>query len=293
MDTLTSLTLPAPAKINLFLHINGRLENGYHELETLFTFLNHSDELHFALQDEDKIELTCQSADATLAQALNDLAPEQNLIVKAAILLKPHRKITQGVRIVLDKHLPMGGGVGGGSSNAATCLIALNTLWQCGLSQTQLKNLGQTLGADVPIFVHGHSALAQGIGEQLSDVTLPQRHYLVVHPKVHISTADIFTHPDLPRNTPKIQGDWQAAETKNDCEALVKKHHSEVEKALSWLLHYAPSRMTGTGACCFAEFDNKNAAEAALKQLPACWHGFVAHNVNVSPVYAELHRQLK
>ncbi|MFC3031749.1 4-(cytidine 5'-diphospho)-2-C-methyl-D-erythritol kinase [Pseudoalteromonas fenneropenaei] len=276
---MTELTLLAPAKLNLFLHVNGRRDDGYHELETLFTFLNYGDTLHFALCEQDHISISGAPADIPL---------HDNLIYKAAQKLIPYRKIQQGLDIQLVKRLPMGGGVGGGSSDAATTLLAVNKLWQCGLNINQLAALGVTLGADVPVFVRGLSAHAQGIGEQLKPVKLPEKAYLVVSPGVHVSTAAIFTHPDLPRTTPKLKSGWQLSETRNDCEMLVKKLYPEVEKTLLWLLKYAPSKMTGTGACCFAEFDSVAAAERVLQQLPANWQGFVATSANRSPAHTQL-----
>lgn len=275
---MKKITCIAPAKLNLFLHINARRDDGYHELETLFTFLNYGDTLEFTLLDTPNIELTPHY----------NIPLKENLIYRAATLLQQHCNISQGVKIKLTKRLPMGGGVGGGSSDAATTLLALNQLWQCGLSLTQLAQLGVSLGADVPVFIHGKSALAQGIGEQLQAVELPSKCFLVVHPKVHVSTGVIFNHPDLVRNTPKLPANWQQQPLHNDCEALVKKLYPEVEKTLKWLLKYAPSKMTGTGACCFAEFANEQLAQQALEQLPSHWQGFVANSVNLSPAHSAL-----
>ncbi|MBE0362493.1 4-diphosphocytidyl-2-C-methyl-D-erythritol kinase [Pseudoalteromonas ulvae UL12] len=280
---MTSLSLIAPAKLNLFLHINGRRADGYHELETLFVFLNYGDQLDFTVNPNGQIQLSCDN------QAL---ANNDNLIIKAARALKEHSHALLGVDIHLTKRLPMGGGVGGGSSDAATTLLALNQLWQCGYTLDQLAEIGLTLGADVPVFVRGFAAIAHGIGEQLEAVDLPPSWYLVVHPNVHISTQAIFTHPDLPRDTPKLSGPWQSAKLYNDCESLVKKLAPEVEKTLLWLLEYAPSRMTGTGACCFASFAEEADALKALNALPAHWQGFVAQSVNLSPAHLELNAKL-
>jgi 4-diphosphocytidyl-2-C-methyl-D-erythritol kinase len=282
--SMTPLALLAPAKLNLFLHINGRRDDGYHELETLFTFLDYGDELTFTLTEDDAITITGSPA---------DIKQEDNLIYKAAQLLLTHRQIDAGVKINLLKKLPMGGGVGGGSSDAATTLLALNSLWNCGLSIDALANQGVKLGADVPVFVRGYSAHAHGIGEHLEKITLAEKFYLVVSPGVHVSTALIFQHPDLPRDTAKLQGELNLLNTRNDCESLVKKLYPEVEKTLEWLLKYAPSKMTGTGACCFAEFDTREAAERVLQQLPDIWQGFVAKSVNCSPVHTQLNIHLK
>ncbi|MDN3380048.1 MULTISPECIES: 4-(cytidine 5'-diphospho)-2-C-methyl-D-erythritol kinase [unclassified Pseudoalteromonas] len=278
-STLTQFSLLAPAKLNLFLHINGRRDDGYHELETLFTFLNYGDQLEFTLLKTNAIELTGDTENIPLAD---------NLIYKAAVLLQKHTKTSLGAKINLTKILPMGGGVGGGSSDAATTLLALNTLWQCKLSLTELAHLGVTLGADVPVFINGRSALAQGIGEKLVDVELAQKWYCVVHPSEHVSTAKIFTHPDLTRNTPKLKGDWQQQVLRNDCEPLVKKLCPEVEKTLQWLLKYAPSKMTGTGSCCFVEFATQIEAQHVLENLPHNWDGFIASSVNTSPAHTQL-----
>lgn len=281
---MTPLALMAPAKLNLFLHINGRRDDGYHELETLFTFLDYGDELIFTLTDEDAI---------TIVGSPTDIKLEDNLIYKAAQLLLGHRQLHAGVQINLEKKLPMGGGVGGGSSDAATTLLALNSLWKCDLSIDALADLGVKLGADVPVFVRGYSAHAHGIGEHLEKITLEEKFYLVVSPGVHVSTALIFQHPDLPRDTAKLKGELNLLNTRNDCESLVKKLYPEVEKTLEWLLKYAPSKMTGTGACCFAEFDTREAAERVLQQLPDIWQGFVAKSVNCSPVHTQLNIHLK
>lgn len=278
-NTLTQFSLIAPAKLNLFLHINGRREDGYHELETLFTFLNYGDQLDFTLSYTADIEITGDN---------NGIALTDNLIYKAAKILQKKTKTSLGAKINLTKILPMGGGVGGGSSDAATTLLALNTLWQCNLSLDDLAQLGVQLGADVPVFINGQSALAQGIGEKLVDVELAQKWYCVVHPSEHVSTAEIFTHPELKRNTPKLKGDWQQQVLHNDCEPLVKKLCPEVEKTLQWLLKYAPSKMTGTGSCCFVEFATQIDAQHVLENLPYNWNGFIASSVNTSPAHTQL-----
>lgn len=283
MADLTTLSLIAPAKLNLFLHINGRLPNGYHELETLFVFLDYGDRLHFKRTDDGAITLKTQ---------IDGLPDEENLIYKAANALKLATNTAFGAEISFDKHLPSGGGVGGGSSDAATALLALNTLWQLALPLEKLAEIGVALGADVPVFVNGQAAIAQGVGEKLAPVNLPETWYLVVHPNVHISTGVIFNNANLPRNTPKLSGDWQSSQHRNDCEELVKKHYPEVEKTLNWLLKYGPSRMTGTGACCFVSFETQHAALEALKSLPETWQGFVARSTNISPAHSELRTKL-
>ncbi|WP_372763295.1 4-(cytidine 5'-diphospho)-2-C-methyl-D-erythritol kinase [Pseudoalteromonas sp.] len=279
MHNITSFSLIAPAKLNLFLHINGRRDDGYHELETLFTFLNYGDELAF--------ELT-ETADIIVTGDTQGIATTDNLIYKAALLLQTQCKITLGAKINLIKRLPMGGGVGGGSSDAASTLLALNKLWNTALSIEQLAALGVQLGADVPVFIRGQSAIAHGIGEQLEQVTLEPKWYCVVFPNQHVSTAKIFTHAELKRDTPKIIGDWRQQRLTNDCESLVKKLCPEVEKTLQWLLKYAPSKMTGTGSCCFVEFATQVQAQDVLANLPHTWQGFIASSVNTSPAHTEL-----
>ncbi len=280
MDALQNIAWPAPAKLNLFLHVNGRRDDGYHELQTLFVFLEHCDWLRFQINN---------SAQIDLKPALADVPLEQNLIYRAAKLLQQHASSPFGVTIELDKRLPMGGGIGGGSSDAATTLVALNYLWNINLPVDALAELGRQLGADVPVFVRGHSAFAEGVGERLQPVEVKEKWYLVVVPDCHVSTADIFRHKDLKRDTPKqswnelAQGNWH-----NDCEPLVKKNYPEVEKALRWLIEYAPSRMTGTGACVFAEFEHEHEARELLARMPTWLQGFVARGKNLSPLYVTL-----
>ncbi|CCQ09676.1 4-diphosphocytidyl-2-C-methyl-D-erythritol kinase [Pseudoalteromonas luteoviolacea B = ATCC 29581] len=278
---MTTLSLLAPAKLNLFLHINGKRPDGYHELETVFTFLDFGDVLSFTLQEQDEIHIEGAPLEISLAD---------NLIYRAAKELVPFRNVTQGVVIVLEKNLPMGGGVGGGSSDAATTLLALNQIWECRLSIDELAQIGVKLGADVPVFVRGFSAHAHGIGEALTPFELEEKFYLVVSPGVHVSTALVFGHPDLPRDSAKLAPGWTLSNTRNDCESLVKKLYPEVEKTLLWLLKYAPSKMTGTGACCFAQFETREAAERVLLQLPDNWQGFVAKSVHCSPVHTQLNK---
>ncbi|MBE1301624.1 MAG: 4-(cytidine 5'-diphospho)-2-C-methyl-D-erythritol kinase [Alteromonadaceae bacterium] len=271
---------PSPAKINLFLHINGRLANGYHQLQTCFQLLDYGDTLHFNINASGTIKL---------ATTIEGVVETDNLIYKAATLLKQKSKTTLGCEISIEKVLPMGGGIGGGSSNAATTLVALNHLWQTNLSVDELADLGLKLGADVPVFVRGNSAFASGVGEQLTSINLPEKYFLVVHPNVHVSTAEVFTDPDLPRNTQEIQWDNYCFEdTQNDCQELVCQQHGDIAKTLQWLLEYAPSRMTGTGACLFAVFDNEIEARKLLQKLPLGCDGFVAKGVNRSLLFERI-----
>lgn len=278
------LTLPAPAKLNLFLHITGRRPDGYHLLQTLFQMLDYGDELHFSANHSGQISLSCNDP---------QLAGTDNLIYRAAMALKPMAAKDAGVSIVLDKKIPMGGGLGGGSSDAATTLLALNKLWQLQLSVSELAAIGLKLGADVPLFVEGYSAFAQGVGEQLQPVELPEKVYLVVTPACHVSTVEVFTHPDLIRNSAVISADdvlnsEHIRQWRNDCQPLVERLYPDVAITLQWLVEYAPSRMTGTGASVFAEFPDEPSARRALANLPANCRGFVARGVNRSPVLTAL-----
>ena len=288
------LRFPSPAKLNLFLYINGKLPNGYHELQTLFQFLDFGDWLEMSIREEDN--------QIVLTPEIPNLKTEDNLIYRAAKLLQEKANIQFGANIHLDKILPMGGGVGGGSSNAATALIALNYLWQANLSIDELAKLGLTLGADVPIFVHGHAAFAEGVGEKITYCEPAEKWFVVLKPDDSISTAVIFQDQNLPRNTPKKSLEQLLSEPYvNDCEKVVINHYSNVEKALNWLLQYAPARLTGTGACVFAEFDHEAEAQAVFRQKPEEFFGFVAKGLNVSPLHAMLkqlsstytHRQSK
>lgn len=282
-------TWPAPAKLNLFLYITGQREDGYHLLQTLFQFLDYGDTLTIRPRDDDQINLLT---------SVDGVENEQNLIVRAARLLQQHceryniRPARFGADISIEKCLPMGGGLGGGSSNAATVLVALNHLWQSGLSVDTLAELGLQLGADVPVFVRGHSAFAEGVGEQLTPASPPEKWYLVAHPGVSIATPLIFGDPELTRNSPIRDLETLLNQTfVNDCEAIARKRFREVEQLLSWLLEYAPARLTGTGACVFAEFDTEFAARQVLDQAPEWLNGFVARGVNISPLHRTLSGQ--
>ncbi|KIP65354.1 kinase [Vibrio harveyi] len=267
---------PSPAKLNLFLYINGRTENGYHELQTLFQFVDHGDELSIQANG---------SGEITISPEIEGVPLKDNLIWKAATALQRYANCSYGAHIDLHKILPMGGGIGGGSSNAATALVALNYLWQTHLSDDELAETGLALGADVPVFVRGFAAFAEGVGEKLSPAHPDEKWYLVVRPNVSIATADIFTHPDLTRNTPKRDLETLLnTPSVNDCEKIVRMLYPEVDKQLSWLLQYAPSRLTGTGSCVFAEFSSKAEAKAILAQLSDNVSAFVAQGRNISPL---------
>ncbi|WP_312585737.1 4-(cytidine 5'-diphospho)-2-C-methyl-D-erythritol kinase [Atlantibacter sp.] len=276
---------PSPAKLNLFLYITGRRADGYHDLQTLFQFLDYGDSLDIEPRNDDAIRLLTP---------VPGVADEDNLIVRAARMLAAKARDNGfrgplGADIAVEKQLPMGGGLGGGSSNAATTLVALNHLWKTGFSDEQLAELGVTLGADVPVFVRGRAAFAEGVGEVLTFVEPEEKWYLVAHPGESISTPVIFNDPELPRNTPKRSLDTLLkCEFRNDCEVIARKRFRKVDAALSWLLEYAPSRLTGTGACVFAEFDTESAARQVLKQAPEWLHGFVARGVNRSSLHQAL-----
>jgi 4-diphosphocytidyl-2-C-methyl-D-erythritol kinase len=291
---MPSLTLPAPAKLNLFLHIVGRRADGYHQLQTLFQLLDYGDALTFTPRDDGEICLRSEGA------VPEDLAAEDNLVMKAARGLAAaaaeRGQQVRGADIVLDKRLPAGGGLGGGSSDAATTLLGLDHLWGLALGEDTLAALGARLGADVPVFVRGRSAWAEGIGEQLAPVDLPERWYLVIHPGCAVSTAEVFQHPELTRDTPMTTiAAFFAGDTRNDCENLVRRLAEPVDKALIWLQKFGNAALTGSGACVFASFASERAARAALsamqREAPRSWQGFVARGVNRSPVLAQLEQR--
>ncbi|AHY41893.1 4-(cytidine 5'-diphospho)-2-C-methyl-D-erythritol kinase [Stutzerimonas decontaminans] len=274
------LTLPAPAKLNLMLHITGRRADGYHELQTLFQFLDYGDELCFSLREDGEIRLHT---------ALPGVDHDSNLIVRAARLLQRESGCSLGADISLLKRLPMGGGIGGGSSDAATTLLGLDHLWQLHLSEDRLAELGLTLGADVPVFVRGRAAFAEGVGERLHPVDLPEPWFLVIAPQVSVSTAEIFADPELTRNTPAITvRSLLAGGGHNDCQPVVEKRYPEVRNALSLLNKFVPASMTGTGACVFGSFPNEGEADKVRRQLPDTLPSFVARGRNVSMLHRSL-----
>ncbi|KGK82950.1 MAG: 4-(cytidine 5'-diphospho)-2-C-methyl-D-erythritol kinase [Pseudomonas sp.] len=278
---MPTLTLPAPAKLNLMLHILGRRADGYHELQTLFQFLDYGDELSFSPREDGQIRLHTD---------LPGVDHDSNLIVRAARLLQRESGCTLGADIALTKRLPMGGGIGGGSSDAATTLLGLDHLWRLDLGEDRLAGLGLALGADVPVFVRGHAAFAEGVGERLQPVDLEEPWFLVLAPQVSVSTAEIFADPELTRNTPAITvRSLLAGGGHNDCQPVVERRYPEVRNALSLLNKFVPASMTGTGACVFGSFPNEGEADKVRRQLPASLPSFVARGRNVSM----LHRSLK
>ena len=271
---------PAPAKLNLLLHITGQREDGYHELQTLFQFLTFGDWLYFDLRTDGEVHLAGEPA---------GVPATADLCVRAAALLQEATGCSAGVTVYNDKRLPLGGGLGGGSSDAATTLTVLNRLWGLDLSLDDLAELGLRLGADVPVFVHGLAAWAEGVGEILTPVTLPELWFLVVNPRVSVSTAAVFSDPGLTRDTPRTKiPDLLAGAGKNDCEAVVRRRYPKVAAALDWLNSYAPARMTGTGGCVFAAFESEADANVVAGQVPDNWTSFVARGVNLSPLRAAL-----
>lgn len=274
------LSLPAPAKLNLFLHITGRRADGYHTLQTLFQFLDYGDTLHFQPRSDGQIQLQTE---------LDGVSPADNLIVRAARLLQSHCPHTAGANIRLDKRLPMGGGLGGGSSDAATTLVGLNRLWQCGLNEDSLAELGLQLGADVPVFVRGRAAWAEGVGEQLTPVEVDEPWYLVVIPDCSVSTAEVFSDQRLTRDTAPITlAAFREHGGRNDCLPVVQARYEAIHNTLILLNNYCEAKMTGTGSCLFGAFPNEREADKVRARLPATLQTFVARGCNVSP----LHRQL-
>ncbi len=285
---MNSLTCSAPAKLNLFLHVVGRRADGYHLLQTLFRFIDLCDTLHFTLRKDGAVRRV---------NALEGVPPEQDLCVRAARLLQQETGCESGVDIELEKRIPMGGGLGGGSSDAATTLLALNRMWELGLSRERLMQLGLSLGADVPVFVFGENAFAEGVGEQLQAYPLPDAWYVVLCPPVQVPTAQIFTHPELTRNTISLtmralprgadfrvgRGD-ASLKLGNDLQAVACKLYPEVATHLQWLTKFSPSLMTGSGACVFAEFPTEAEAQAVWQQLPTNMRGFVARGLQQHPL---------
>ncbi|MBL3557265.1 MULTISPECIES: 4-(cytidine 5'-diphospho)-2-C-methyl-D-erythritol kinase [Marinobacter] len=281
---MTSLTLPSPAKLNLFLHILGRRPDGYHELQTLFQFLDYGDTITLTPRSDNRI---------VLEQSVPGVPDEENLIVRAARqLAATANKPVAGVSIAIHKKLPMGGGLGGGSSNAATTLLGLNILWGLDRSLNQLAELGLALGADVPVFIHGHSAWGEGVGERLTNATPPEDWFVVIKPPCDISTKEIFSEQGLTRDTPGIkiapafEGD--ASRYRNDCEDVVRRLYPEVHQSLEWLAQFGPARLTGTGACIFGRFPTESAARIIWESKPSGITGFVAQGVNISPLHKKL-----
>jgi 4-diphosphocytidyl-2-C-methyl-D-erythritol kinase len=269
---------PAPGKLNLFLHVVGRRADGYHLLQTAFQFIDLCDELRFWVRSPGVIE-RCSD--------LPGVPAEDDLCVRAARMLAARAGVATGVAIGLTKRLPMQGGVGGGSSDAATVLVALNELWGLRLPDQELAELGLALGADVPVFVHGQAAWAEGVGEQLTPMEPPEPVYLLVQPDVTVSTAEVFKAPELTRDSPAITiRGFLLTGGRNDCEPVVRRRFPAVAEALDWLEGFAPARLTGTGSCVYAAMPDEAHARAALASLPRRWTGYVVRGLNRSPLAA-------
>jgi 4-diphosphocytidyl-2-C-methyl-D-erythritol kinase len=271
---------PAPAKLNLFLHITGRRPDGYHELQTVFQLIDLCDTLLVTVRDDGAIDRPEGPA---------DVPPESDLVVRAARALQDASGTALGATLRVRKRIPMGGGLGGGSSDAATTLLALNQLWGCRLPIDDLARLGLPLGADVPVFIRGFSAWAEGVGERLIPLELPERWYVVIHPGVGVSTREVFQSTELTRNSPliTIRAFFQAG-GRNDCEPVVRARCPEVAAALDWLSRYAPARLTGTGSCIFASCATAIEAERIAARVPDDWTSFVARGLNISPAQRSL-----
>ncbi len=268
----------SPAKLNLFLHVTGRRPDGYHYLQTVFQLLNWGDDMRFEWR---------ASPDITLSGDTDDIAPEDNLILRAAKLICPS---DQGAHIHVRKRIPRGGGLGGGSSNAATTLLALNRLWELGLSLDALLRIGAPMGADVPVFIQGQNAWAEGIGEELTPLSLPKRWFVVAQPDCMVSTAEIFAHPELTRQTPPItvQAFFSGA-GRNDLQPVVVSRYPEVQRAVEWLKEQSPdARMTGSGACVFASVESEQQARNIAKQAPQGLAVVVAEGLDRLPEMQEV-----
>ncbi len=272
-----SQAFPAPAKLNLFLHVAGRRADGYHLLQSVFRLIDHADTVHLDLRHDGRI---VRQGD------LAGVSEDHDLTVRAARLLQPYARPGAGVNIRLDKLLPMGGGLGGGSSDAATVLLALNRLWDVNLSRESLQALALRLGADVPVFVFGQTAFAEGVGEILHPIGAPAAWYVVLTPPVQVPTAAIFAAPELTRNTPSLKiAPFSAGMGRNDLESVVVGRYPEVRRHLQWLGQFGEARMTGSGACVFASFATEDAARSVLRRLPATMQGFVAQGLDKHPLY--------
>ena len=280
-DTL-STGWPAPAKLNLFLHVTGRRPDGYHMLQTVFQFVAAGDWVDFVVRPDGRL---------LRAGDVPGVSPEQDLMIRAARRLQESTGCALGAEIRIQKNLPLGGGLGGGSSDAATVLVALNALWGTGVSVTELARLGLDLGADVPVFVHGRSAWAEGVGEQLSPLVLPENPVLIVVPDCAVNTGLIFAQPDLTRDTPPLKMHAPSLErTHNDCEPVTRRLYPAVGEALDWLSRFGPTRMSGSGASVFAMFEDNERAQGVASQVPSQWKTFATHSLNRSPLLERLRR---
>jgi 4-diphosphocytidyl-2-C-methyl-D-erythritol kinase len=278
---VSTLTWSAPAKLNLMLHIVGRRADGYHELQTVFQLIDLCDRVQLSVREDGVI---------TRPEGAAGVPASEDLVVRAARALQMASGTRLGAEIRVSKRIPMGGGLGGGSSDAATTLLALNQMWQVGFSSAQIAAIGVTLGADVPIFVHGRSAWAEGVGEKLVPVDLPEDSwFVVIFPGVQVPTAAVFQAPELTRNSPPttMRGFLETG-GRNDCEAVVRTRFPAVAEALDWLARHAQARLTGTGSCVFAKFSRAADAERVAARVPDEWRAHVVRGLNRSPLLAEL-----
>lgn len=277
---MTSADWPAPAKLNLFLHVLGRRADGYHELQTAYQLIDLVDNLSFETRDDGEIRRL---------EGAPSVPPQTDLTVRAALALQAAANSRRGVDIRIRKRIPIQGGLGGGSSDAATTLVALNEIWDLHWPVGRLASMGRELGADLPLFIHGHSAWGEGIGERLTPMDLPPRYFAVIFPGVGVCTAEVFQAIELTRNSPSltIRGFLQAG-GRNDCAPVATGRYPEVARALSWLARRGDARLTGTGSCVFAGFADRAQAEAALSDLPGAWAGFVAEGLDRSPLQERL-----
>jgi len=286
---MKSVIWPAPAKLNLMLHITGQREDGYHELQTVFQFIDFSDEMRFELRDDDKIVRHCENFDVPESEDISIRAAE--LLRKEFLSKKPSTQNHFGVDVFLEKKIPMGAGLGGGSSDAATTLVALNELWMMGFSVDELANMGLSLGADVPVFVRGFAAFAEGIGEKLSPVSPDENWYFVLIPPVHVSTKEVFCNPQLTRDCSAIKlCDLSRHEWRNVCTPVVVESYPMVSQAIDIISIYSKACMSGTGASVFARFDTKVQADEVLQKIKEnpiseSWFSFVAKGLNQSPLH--------
>lgn len=271
---------PAPAKLNLMLRIIGQREDGYHLLQTVFQFVDWCDWLTFHPVDNGEVRLL---------KTIPGVAEADDLTVRAALLLKAETGCALGVCIEVEKILPMGGGLGGGSSDAATTLLVLNELWGLNLPKEKLLAMGLSLGADVPVFIYGHSSWGEGVGEKLSKIVVPEQWLVIIKPDCHVETKEIFSAKDLTRNSKSIRmPDFIKGEHQNDCLQSVCARYPLVKGALQDLSEFSEARLTGTGACVFAQFDSYEAAGQVYRQLKNKWVAYLAKGVNESPLFAKL-----
>lgn len=272
-----TLRCPAPAKLNLFLHVTGRRPDGYHTLQTVFQLIDLCDWITLTPRDDEQI---------VRASPLPGVPAESDLVVRAARLLRAHTGMAQGVTIGVEKRIPLGSGLGGGSSDAATTLMALDRLWELDLSLNELAELGLQLGADVPFFLHGTNAWAEGVGEIFTPIDLPAAWYVVVVPGVAVPTRDIFAAPELTRDTKplKITSFFAGRDLHNDLEPVVREKFPPVARALEWLRAYGEARMSGAGSSVFAVFDNEASAQAIAAQVPSGWIGYAVRGLQQHPL---------